>query len=215
MFASIRRYRLERELTEELARRVDQGFTQEVSDRSGFLSYELLDCGEGEFVTISMFDNVQQAEASRELAQRWADENLRDLKPARIEALRGEVVVGRAADGILEPAHTRAGRKFGSIRRYCWRSGDAADLLRTVDGFAEQVQEVDGFEAYHALDGGRGEILSISLFRDQRSAEASDDQALQFVTAHLAPFGIERCEVLGGEVLASRARSELLTPAYA
>lgn len=214
MFASIRRYRLEHDLIEELARRVDAGFAQEICEQPGFLSYELLDCGEETIVTISMFDDAQQAEASRDLAQRWTQENLRDLEPARIEAVRGEVVVSRAADEILEPAHTRTGRKFGSIRRYRWRSGDAADLLHTVDGFAEQTQNIDGFEAYHALDCGRGEILSISMFRDQRSAEDSDDQALQFVTRHLAAFGIERCEVIGGEVLVSRARSELLSPAH-
>ena len=41
-------------------------------------------------------------------------------------------------------------------------------------------------------------------------AEESDDQALQFVTSQLAVFGIERCEVIGGDVLVSRAHSEVL-----
>jgi heme-degrading monooxygenase HmoA len=215
MFASIRRYRLERDLTEELARRVDDGFAEEISDQPGFVSYELLDCGEREFVTISIFDDAPQAEASRELAQRWTDENLSDLEPVRVEALRGEVMVGRAADQILEPAHTRAGRKFGSMRRYCWRAGEAVDLLRAVDEFAEQTQKIDGFEGYHALDCGRGEIMSFSLFRDQRAAEDSDDAALQFVAGRLAAFDIERSEVIGGEVLVSRARLEVLSPAHA
>jgi hypothetical protein len=74
---------------------------------------------------------------------------------------------------------------------------------------------MDGFEGYHALECGRGEILSISMFRDQTSAEASDERALEFVQEHLGGFDIERTEVIGGEVRVSRALSELLEPAHA
>jgi hypothetical protein len=74
---------------------------------------------------------------------------------------------------------------------------------------------LDGFEAYHALDCGRTEILSISLFRDQATAEASDDLALKFVGEELGEFDIERTEVIGGEVIVSRAVAELLEPAHA
>jgi hypothetical protein len=81
--------------------------------------------------------------------------------------------------------------------------------------FADQISGLEGFEAYHALDCGHGEILSISLFRDQSAAEESDEQALQFVGKHLGAFDIERTEVLGGQVRVSRAQSELLVPAHA
>jgi len=47
--------------------------------------------------------------------------------------------------------------------------------------FADRIQQLDGFEAYHALDCGRGQILSISLLRDQSAAEESDERALAFV----------------------------------
>jgi hypothetical protein len=43
---------------------------------------------------------------------------------------------------------------------------------------ADLIQGTDGFEAYHALDCGNGEILSVSRFRDQSSAEDSDERAL-------------------------------------
>jgi hypothetical protein len=80
--------------------------------------------------------------------------------------------------------------------------------------FADQIEAMDGFEAYHALDCG-GEIMSISLFRDQAAAEASDELALEFVRQELGSFEIERTEVIGGEVLVSRAMAELLEPAHA
>lgn len=216
MFASIRRYRLAQGSMEELARRVDEGFAEQIRARPGFVSYELIDCGENEIITLSLFSEPHQAEESRELAQRWTEENLGDLEFSRIEALHGEVMVSRAADEMLEPAHVRAMGKFASIRRYMLRSGDVGELMHTVDQvFADQISGMDGFEAYHALDCGRGEILSISLFRDQSTAEESDDQALQFVREHLGAFDIERTDVIGGEVRVSRALAELLEPAHA
>jgi len=87
--------------------------------------------------------------------------------------------------------------------------------MRKVDeAFADRIQALGGFEAYHALACGLGEILTVSLFRDQSSAEASDDLALQFVGQELAGFDIERSSVIGGEVLVSRAVVKLLEPAH-
>jgi hypothetical protein len=216
MFASIRRYRLTHGALEELAGRVDDGFAQEISAQPGFVSYELIGCDDGEIVTISVFGDADQAEASRHLAERWTEQNLSDLEFARIEALHGEVCVSRADREMLEPAHTRTLGKFASVRRYQLRSGEVSELMRIVDQvFADQIQEMDGFEAYHALGCGRGQILSISLFRDQTAAEASDDRALEFINEQLGAFDIERTEVIGGEVRVSRALAELLQPAHA
>jgi hypothetical protein len=215
MFASIRRYRLTRGAMEGLAGRVDEGFAEEIRTQLGFTSYEFIDCGDGEIMTISLFGEAGQAEASRQLAERWTKENLGDLEFARIEALHGEVWVSRADQEMLEPAHARMTGKFASIRRYALRSGEVSELMHIVDEFADQIAAMDGFEAYHALDCGHGEILSISMFRDQASAEASDDQALTFVNEHLGRFDIERTEVVGGEVRVSRALADLLQPAHA
>lgn len=66
MFASIRRYRLISGSMDDLTRRVDDGFADEVWVQPGFVSYGLIDCGEGESVTISLFDGQHDAEASRE-----------------------------------------------------------------------------------------------------------------------------------------------------
>ena len=81
--------------------------------------------------------------------------------------------------------------------------------------FADEIEAMDGFEAYHALDCGGGEIVSISLLRDQATAEESDERALEFVRRELGGFDIERTEVLGGEVVVSRAMATLLEPAHA
>ena len=105
MFASIRRYRLRQGPIAELTRRVDESFAAEISAQPGFGSYEFIDCGGDEIVTLSVFREAQQAEASRELAQRWTEQNLGDFEFARIESLRGEILVNRAAPDMLAPGH--------------------------------------------------------------------------------------------------------------
>jgi hypothetical protein len=216
MFASIRRYRLHKGAMDELAGRVDEGFAEEICAQPGFVSYEFVDCGDGEIMTISIFGEARGASDSRELAQRWTEENLQDLEFTRMGALDGEILVSRAREDMLEPGHVGADRKFASVRRYALRDGSVAELMHKVDEiFADRIEELDGFDAYHALDCGRSEILSISLFRDQASAETSDDLALQFVGEELGDFDIERTDVIGGEVLISRAMAELLEPAHA
>ena len=215
MFASIRRYRLQRGSMEELTRRVDEGFAEDIGRRPGFVAYEFMDCGDGEILTLSVFRDADQAEASRELALRWTEENLQDLEFGRLEALRGEILVSRAARDMLDPGHAGAARKFASVRRYRLRSGSIGELMHIVDEvFADAIEAMDGFEAYHALDCG-SEIVSISLLRDQAAAEESDERALEFVRRELADFGIERTEVIGGEVVVSRAMATLLEPAHA
>ena len=200
---------------EELTRRVDEGFAEDIGRRPGFVAYEFMDCGDGEILTLSVFRDADQAEASRELALRWTEENLQDLEFGRLEALRGEILVSRAARDMLDPGHAGAARKFASVRRYRLRTGSIEELMHIVDEvFADAIEVMDGFEAYHALDCG-SEIVSISLLRDQAAAEESDERALEFVRRELGDFDIERTEVIGGEVLVSRAMATLLEPAHA
>jgi hypothetical protein len=216
VFASIRRYRLTDGAMDDLAARVDTEFAEQICRQPGFVSYEFIDCGDGDIVTVSLFDHADEAEASRELAQRWTEEQLSDMRFHRIEALHGEVWVSRAGDEMLEPAHAATGGKFASLRRYQLRSGEVSELMHIVDDvFADLIAGMDGFEAYHALDCRRPEILSISLFRDQAACEQSDERALQFVSEYLTGFDIERTEVIGGQVRVSRALARLLEPAHA
>jgi heme-degrading monooxygenase HmoA len=216
MFASIRRYRLQRGEMDELARRVDAGFAEEIGAQPGFVAYEFIDCGGDEIITLSVFREASEAQASRDLAQRWTEENLEDFEFTRIEAVHGEILVSRAAREMLEPGHAGAGEKFASVRRYRLRRGSVAELMHIVDEvFADEIAQMDGFDAYHALDCGRGELLSISLFRDQSTAEESDERALEFVKEKLGDFDIERTEVIGGQVTVNRAIADLLEPAHA
>jgi len=216
MFASIRRYRLVHGSMEELMRRVDAGFADAIGSQPGFMSYEFMDCGDGEVMTVSAFRTAEEADASRDLARRWTQENLQGFEFTRLESMRGRVMVSRAAQDMLAPGHAGATGRFASVRRYRLRGGSVEDLAHIVDQtFADEISQIDGFDAYHLIDCGAGEICAISVFGDQGAAEESDDRSLDFVQAQLRDFDIERTEVIGAEVAVTRAMEELLEPAHA
>jgi hypothetical protein len=72
---------------------------------------------------------------------------------------------------MLEPGHAGEDRKFASVTRYTMRTGELSELLHIVDDvFADQIEAMDGFDAYHALDcGGQGVTISLFAIRRQRT----------------------------------------------
>jgi heme-degrading monooxygenase HmoA len=215
MFASMRRYRLQPGTLAEFIRRVDTSFADDIAARPGFVSYQLIDCGGGDLFTLSMFLEPGQAEASRELAQRWTEDNLQDIEHTRFDAIHGESLVSRAAPGMLDPAHAGAARKRVSIRYYRLRSGSVHQLLERVDhAFADRMRAMEGFEASHLLDCGDDEVLWVSVLRDADAVEEADEQTTRFVREELADFRPERVASIRGDIAVSRANAELLEPAH-
>ena len=104
---------------------------------------------------------------------------------------------------------------FASVRRYRLESGSIDELLHLVDSdFAEAVQGMDGFMAYQVLECGNGEIITITTFKDRRSAEASMEMAADWVRDTLARrFDLTRLEGFVGEVAISRACADVTVPA--
>ncbi len=216
MFASMRRYRLQPESLAEFTRRVDESFADAIAAQAGFVSYQLIDCGGGDLFTLSIFLEPDQAEASRELAQRWTEDNLQDIDHTRFEAIHGESLVSRAASGMLEPGHVGAARKYVGIRYYRLRSGSVGQLLQRVDhNFADRMRAMEGFEAAHLLDCGDDEVLWISVLRDDDALEEADERVARFVREELTDFRPERVVSIRGDIAVSRADAELLEPAHA
>src|SRR3954451_2111493 len=118
MIACTIRCRLQPESLAEFLRRVDETFADEIAAQPGFVSYELIDCGGGDLFTLSIFVEPGQAEASRDMARRWTEDNLQDIEHTRFDSIQGESVVSRAAPGMLEAGHVEAARKSVSIRLY-------------------------------------------------------------------------------------------------
>jgi heme-degrading monooxygenase HmoA len=216
MFASMRRYRLQPGSSAEFMRRVDESFADEIAAQPGFVSYQLIDCGGGDLFSLSIFVEAGQAEASRELAQRWTEDHLRDIEHTRFDAIHGESLVGRAAPGMLDPGHVGDARKCVSIRYYRLRSGSVGELLQRVDhAFDDRLSAMQGFEASQLLDCGDDEVLWISVVDDDDAMAAADERAARFVREELTDFRPERVVSIRGDIAVSRANAGLLEPAHA
>jgi hypothetical protein len=105
---------------------------------------------------------------------------------------------------------------FASIRRYRLKSGSMDDLLHLVDtDFAESIHEAQGFVAYEVLECGNDELITMSVFHDREAAEASDEMAMAWIRSNLSQqFDLERTDIVHGQIVVSRAKSEMLEPAH-
>jgi hypothetical protein len=90
---------------------------------------------------------------------------------------------------MLVPGHVGAAGKCVSIRYYRLGSGSVKQLLHRVDRlFADRMRAMEGFEAAHLLDCGDGEVLWISVLRDDDALEQADELTARFVRDELAAF---------------------------
>jgi hypothetical protein len=96
MFAAIRRYHTDPDSLDEVVRQVNEGFVPLISDMPGFVAYIALDAGQGEYGTVSVFEDQASAEESNRTAEEWVNENLRELLPTPPEYAAGEVVAYKA-----------------------------------------------------------------------------------------------------------------------
>jgi hypothetical protein len=201
MFVSIRRYFVHKAPVNELAELVDQDFADRISAQPGFVSYEFLDGGDGEALTISTFQEAAQAESSRELARRWLDEALGDFELTTLEAVHGQIELTHSTAVRLPRAHPDAPTGFVAVRRARFARGTVAELVERAGEFAQQLETLPEFSAYQVLDCGDGDIIALSHFRERASAERSDELAARFVGDELQGFELRRNEWFGGGVI--------------
>jgi hypothetical protein len=103
--AMVRRYVVSDREIDEVAHRVDTEFAEMISQEPGFVDYQVIDCGDGTICSMTIFDTEDGARRSNQLAGEWVEESLADLRLERTQAFGGEVMVSRAANAVLEPAH--------------------------------------------------------------------------------------------------------------
>jgi heme-degrading monooxygenase HmoA len=93
MFTTIRKYKIEQGSVEELARRVREGFVPLVRQMRGFKGYYLLDGGPDVLITISVFENADEALASNEEAADWVRNNALESMSGMPEVMVGNVLI--------------------------------------------------------------------------------------------------------------------------
>jgi hypothetical protein len=106
MYTSVRKYKVDPEQMDEVAREVDGTFAPRIEAMPGFVAYQLLDCGYGILLTITTCHDRDAAERSTQLAADFVSSELEGIEIERVEATIGEVGVSRALAEMLEP--TRA-----------------------------------------------------------------------------------------------------------
>jgi hypothetical protein len=104
---------------------------------------------------------------------------------------------------------------YASIRTYRVGAGSVDDVMHRIDReFAESLSREPGFVAYQAIALADWKIATMTVFRHEDQAEASNDLAAQWVAQELADFDIERMGVMGGPVQVSRSSIDMLEAAH-
>ena len=206
MFVSIRRYFVHTAPVKELAELVDQDFADRLGAQPGFVSYEFVDGGEGEAMTISAFQEAVQAENSRALARQWVDDALSDFELTTMEAVHGQIKLTRATAARPPSAHPGTPAGFAAIRRARLAGGSVEEVVKRAGEFARQLEALPEFYGYQVMDCGDGDIIAVSRFRERTSAKQSDELAARFARDELQGFDLTVDEWFGGgEILVSRA----------
>jgi len=110
MNAEVRRYEgIEKVRSEEVTRQVSGSLLPSLS-KVRFGGYNLADAGEGVFASVGLFENVEQANESTDIAARWvrewklsASEHAESLRSTR----------DRSTSGVARPSGTASRRRVG------------------------------------------------------------------------------------------------------
>jgi heme-degrading monooxygenase HmoA len=95
----------------------------------------------------------------------------------------------------------KEGQMFAAIRYYRTDPDSTESVIRRVkEGFVPFIRETPGFVSYFVLTPRQGEIVSVSVFEDQRGAEESNEKAEGWVRQNLSEL-LPSPEFAGGEVV--------------
>lgn len=92
MYASVRQYQLVPGSATEFNRRVNEGFVPLVRDSRGFVSYQAIDAGEDAWLSVTVFETEEGAEASAALAAEFVAQHLQPMIRGSASVLAGDLV---------------------------------------------------------------------------------------------------------------------------
>jgi predicted Fe-Mo cluster-binding NifX family protein len=95
----------------------------------------------------------------------------------------------------------KEGQMFAAIRYYRTDPDSIESVVRRVkEGFVPVIRETQGFVSYFVLAPRQGEIVSVSVFEEQRGAEESNKKAEEWVRQNLSEL-LPSPEFADGEVV--------------
>ncbi len=105
MFTSVRTYKGNAAEIEQMLPIIDEKFVPAVSDLPGMCSYQVIDCGGGELMTVSCFETREAVEQSTQMAGEFVRDHLSEFAIERTGVVEGAARLSVAKQGVLEPAH--------------------------------------------------------------------------------------------------------------
>ena len=105
MYASIRRYRMGAGSMDDAMHLADTEFADRLAEEPGFVDYQVVATGDNTIMSMTIFEDEAQCTASNDMAAEFVREHLRPFEVERLDVFGGEVMVSRAAEKVLEPAH--------------------------------------------------------------------------------------------------------------
>ena len=105
MYASIRRYRMGAGSMDDAMHLADTEFADRLAEEPGFVDYQAVATGDDTIMSMTIFEDEEQCLASNDMAAEFVREHLAEFQVERLDVFGGEVMVSRAADKVLVPAH--------------------------------------------------------------------------------------------------------------
>jgi hypothetical protein len=191
MHGVLRHYRLDAKNVNEIVRRVASDGIKIIRAIPGFVSYGIMDAGQGHFITYSVYQSKTAAEESTKKAAAWIKENIASMVPSPPSVSQGEVRLREIKDVP----------KYGVIRRYQVDPKNVDKIVALAkSGFLPLVTHLPGFASYSLLDAANGTLVTISGFTSSSGADESTKAAASYIKEHLAPLVPNAPEVTSGEV---------------
>lgn len=92
---------------------------------------------------------------------------------------------------------------FAVIRHYHFDPKNSDEVDRRVrEEFVPIIKTADGFVRYYWLDTGKGEAVSLSVFKNRAGAEESVHLAADYVKENLSKFLTQKPEIIQGAIKA-------------
>lgn len=89
-----------------------------------------------------------------------------------------------------------------SIRKYQVDPDHVQDVLSQVEsGFVPILKSMDGFIAYHVIDGGEGVLASTTVFDTEEQVVESDERAYDWAQESIAQYLQGPARVTDGKVV--------------
>jgi hypothetical protein len=105
MYATFRRYRMGAGSMDDAMHLADTEFADRLAEAPGFVDYQAVAVGDDMILSTTIFEDEEQCLASNDMAAEFVRDHLQEFQIERLDVWGGEVMVSRAADKVLEPAH--------------------------------------------------------------------------------------------------------------